>query len=180
MNLVHRPAVAVHGVHHAFDHRVEDDTGGFEAVTGHQLEGAAEVREQNRQLCPLTAASLARHQDASPREFIVWRGGPRGRSGCDLDVLEQILGRIDGANAHRLFRRVPPGIRSEQDDRSVGPARPGRPQHLQTAAIGHAEIVYKIIETGSSPGPVPPRVSGPAFVCLPAATACGLSAASAF
>ena len=52
-DLVHRALVAVHGGHHAFQHRVEELAGLFGVAVGQQFHGALEVGKQHRDLLAL-------------------------------------------------------------------------------------------------------------------------------
>ena len=145
-DLVHRSPVAMHGVHHALQDRVQHDTGGLEALASDQLEGAAEIREEHRQERAPSAASVVQRRKAGRFESSPHGGGPWGRGEGGLDVLEQVLGRValfevvDGTEPHRLLRGVPSCIRSEEDDRGVGATCSGRAEHVQATSIGHSQI----------------------------------------
>jgi hypothetical protein len=62
-HLIDRPFVAVYGLHHAFEHRVEDRPGVFRVVVGQKLHGAFEIREQHGNLLALACQAQTGLQD---------------------------------------------------------------------------------------------------------------------
>jgi hypothetical protein len=62
-DLVHRPLVAVHGRHHAFEHRVEEVAGLLGVAVGQQLHRPLQVGEQHRHLLALAFEGHLRGQD---------------------------------------------------------------------------------------------------------------------
>ena len=53
-DLIHRPLVAVYGLHHALEHWVEELAGLFGVTVGQQLHRALEIRKEHRDLLALT------------------------------------------------------------------------------------------------------------------------------
>jgi hypothetical protein len=79
-DLVHRPFIAMHGVHHAFQHRIEELASLFRVALSQQFHGAFEVRKQHRDLL-----ALAFQRTAGDEDFLreIRRGvGEGGQRGC--------------------------------------------------------------------------------------------------
>jgi hypothetical protein len=62
-DLVHGAFIAVHGLHHAFEHGVEELAGFFGITIGQQLQGAFEIGEEHGHLLALAFQGGFRRQD---------------------------------------------------------------------------------------------------------------------
>ena len=100
-DLVHRALVAVHGLHHALQHRVEELPGLLRIAVGQQLHRAFEVGKQHGDLLALAFQGTAGGEDLLGQ--IGGRVGERGR-------LHGLLGRGGGERQRHPSRpaRCPP------------------------------------------------------------------------
>jgi hypothetical protein len=93
-DLIHRSLVAMHGCHHALQHRIKELPGLLGIAVGQQLHGAFEIREQHGDLLALPFEGTAGGEDVLGeirRGIGAWAtrlvdgcGSPRrrGRMGC--------------------------------------------------------------------------------------------------
>jgi hypothetical protein len=102
-NLVHRPLVAVHGLHHPLEHWIEEFLGLLRIAVAEQLHRALEIGEEHRDLLALAFQCGLRVQDAFgqvPRRVRLGRGEAQGRGvcrrrarSCRMSTLRAELGR---------------------------------------------------------------------------------------
>ena len=106
-DLVHRPLVAVDGLHHVLKDRIQELAGLFGVAVGEQLHRAFEVGEEDGDLLALTFQGGARVEDARGEVLRSVRLGCRGRPGI-------------GAGRMRAFRTE---LRSGREPGSASSAR---------------------------------------------------------
>jgi hypothetical protein len=80
-HLVHRALVAVHGVHHVCEDRVEDLARFLGIAVGEQLHRALEIREEDGHLLPFAFERRLRGENSLGKMFRRVRLGRRGRHG---------------------------------------------------------------------------------------------------
>jgi hypothetical protein len=70
-HLVHRALIAVHGIHHAVNGRIQELLGGFRVEVLDQLGRVFDIGEQHRHLLALAFQAMARVEDFLGK---MWRG----------------------------------------------------------------------------------------------------------
>jgi hypothetical protein len=98
-HLVYRALVAVHGVHHVRENRVQDLARFLGIAAGEQFHRALEIREQDRHVLALTLQGSAGREDLLGkvlRRVSLWRGEAwrRDSKGSPAAVTEMASSRI--------------------------------------------------------------------------------------
>jgi hypothetical protein len=108
--LIDRALIAMHGRHHALQHRIEELPGLFGIAVGQEFHGALEVRKQHGDLFALTFEGTAgsenflgkiRRRVGQRRAFLVWHGREaRGSSGGSASPDQHLALLVPGDLVH--------------------------------------------------------------------------------